>query len=49
MLAPTDFETPVMDHEALQVTQRIERCSRSGIDERNKANMLIRDISDVVK
>lgn len=49
MLTPSDLETAVVDHQALKVAQSVERCSRGGIDERNKADVLVRDVPNMVK
>ena len=49
VLAPSNLEAPIVDHQALEVAERVERSSRCWVDEGDEANMLVRDIADVVK
>lgn len=49
VLAPADFESPVVNHQALQVAESIKRGSRSGIDECDETDVLVGDVSNVVQ
>lgn len=49
MLAPADLQSAVMDHEALYVAQSVERSSCSGVDKGDKADVLVRNVANVVQ
>jgi len=49
MLAPTNLQPSVVDHETLQIAQSIERSCRSRINKGDKADMLVGYISNVVQ
>lgn len=49
VLAPSNLQTSVVDHEALKVAQRVERSRRCRIDERDEADVLVGDVADVVQ
>ncbi|KAI6757313.1 hypothetical protein HG531_003138 [Fusarium graminearum] len=49
MLAPANLETSVVDHKTLDVAEGVERCSCGRVDEGNKTDMLVGDVTDVMK
>lgn len=49
MLAPTDLQPAVVNHKTLNVAQGVERSGRGGVDERDKADVLVRDVPNVVQ
>lgn len=49
VLAPSNLETTVVDHQALEVAEGIEAGSRGGVNEGDEANVLVGDITNVVK
>lgn len=49
VLSPANLEAAVVDHETLNVTQSVERSGCRGIDKGNEANVLVRDVTDVVQ
>src|SRR5690606_35489823 len=49
MLAPTNLETTIVNHKALEVAECIEACSSSRVNEGNKADMLVGNIANMMK
>ena len=49
MLAPTNLQPPVVNHETLQVTQCVKRRGRRWINECDKTDVLIRNVADVMQ
>ncbi len=49
VLAPANLQPAVVDHQALEVAKRIERCGRRRVDEGYEADVLVWDVSDVVQ
>ena len=49
VLAPADLQTAVVDHQALEVAQGVEGRSRGRVDESDKANVLVGNVTNVVK
>ncbi|KAH6604270.1 hypothetical protein Trco_007716 [Trichoderma cornu-damae] len=49
VLAPANLEPSVVDHEALQAAEGVERRGGRGVDEGDEADVLVRDVADVVQ
>lgn len=49
MLAPTNLEAAVVDHQTLKVAERVEGGSRGRVNESHEADVLVRDVTDVVQ
>ena len=49
VFTPTNLQATVMDHQSLQVAEGIKRCGRCWVDESNEADMLVRDVPNVMK
>ena len=49
MLAPSNFEPSIVDHEALEIAEGVEGGSCRRINECDEANVLVRDVANVVQ
>ena len=49
MFPPANLQAPVVNHQALQVTQGVERGCRRRVDKRHEADVLIGDVANVVQ
>ncbi|GKT53353.1 hypothetical protein ColTof3_00692 [Colletotrichum tofieldiae] len=49
VLAPANLQSAVVDHQALQVAESVEGRGSRGVDKGDEADVLVRDVTDVVK
>lgn len=49
MLPPADLQPTVVDHQALQIAQGVERCGRGRVNKGHEADVLVGDVANVVQ